>query len=584
MLFFRVTAIFLTSILLSSCWEQSEVSSLETPFELSDSVQTATYDEAIEWWAELERHSPYVKLQPVGQSDVGHPIHMAIISADRNFSLDHTQDKNKTVCLINNAIHPGEPDGVDASMLFARSLVTGKDYEKNYKQIVFLIVPFYNVGGAVNRNCCSRANQNGPVSYGFRGNARNLDLNRDFAKADSKNAQTFLELFSSWNPDYYLETHVSNGANYPYTMTHLTSHPDKMSPVLAQYMKTEMIPDLFASMEEKSDAMIPYVNVHGSAPDSGYTSFYDSPRYSTGYTALVNSIGMLTETHMLKPFKQRVASTLRFIESWAGHISSNPERIKQLRSEAETEMLAQEHFVLDWEVDMEQWSPLLFKGYKAYYDTSDATGLPQLYYDEDAPWEREIKYYDHLKPLTFVTAPKGYLVPRSWFEVVDRLGFNHVDMELIEQDSAVDATVYKIDKFETRKSPYEGHYHHYNTRVKSEKKKIGIRANEYFYVSCEQRAKRLIVEMLEPEGPDSYFNWNFFDEILQQKEWFSAYVFDEEASHMLENDSIHEAYKAFVAQNAELKDNAYLKLYYLYQHSDHYESDRHMTYPVFRVE
>ncbi len=569
---------------LASCSDQLNPEHHLTPFERSDSLETTTYEEGIAWWRTLEEASPYVCVQEFGETDAGLPLHIAIINAGRNFSPSQVSSSGKAIWLINNAIHPGEPDGVDASMLFAREILSDPDFKSKYSDVVILIIPFYNVGGVLNRNCCSRANQNGPVSYGFRGNARNLDLNRDFTKADSRNAQSFIKLFHIWDPDVYLETHVSNGADYPYTMTYLLSHPDKLTPPLNTAMGDLFETPLVEAMKAAGDEMIPYVNLFGTTPDSGYQRFYDSPRYSTGFTAQHHAFGMLTETHMLKPFKRRVASTLTFLHALGLQINNEASKIQSLRDEAIQNSLQQERQIIDWKVDTSSYSNLLFKGYKARYDTSKVTGALQLHYDQNEPWEREIPYYDKLIASQYVDIPQYYLVPVGWKQVVDRLKWNGVKMKLIERDSSLDVQVYSIDNMETRTSPYEGHYYHYGTTVASETERVEIKGGSYYLVSTDHKERRFIVETLEPSAPDSYFNWNFFDEILQQKEWFSSYVFEKEAEEMLKDPEHRAAFDTFLATNTGAQENSMAQLYFLYQRSEHFERGRYRVYPVFSIE
>ena len=179
----------------------------------------------------------------------------------------------------------------------------------NFENIVICIIPIYNVGGSLNRNSTSRVNQNGPKSYGFRGNARNFDLNRDFIKNDTKNAQSFAEIFHYINPDIFIDNHVSNGADYQYSLTHLFTQHNKLGGELGDFLNNKMIPDLVKSLENKNLIITPYVNVFNQVPDMGFSQFLDSPRYSTGYTTLFNSLGFMVETHMLKPYDQRVKGT-----------------------------------------------------------------------------------------------------------------------------------------------------------------------------------------------------------------------------------------------------------------------------------
>lgn len=580
----KVLGLLSISFVVASCNHTINPNDFETKYETSGKTETATYTEVLEWWEKLDKASPYVSIQDVGETDAGLPLKLIVISPTKNFSPEKINDKNRTVLLINNGIHPGEPDGIDASMLWAREILSKEDFASHYQNSVFLIIPTYNIGGALNRGCCSRANQNGPIEYGFRGNARNLDLNRDFIKCDSKNAKSFTALFNAWNPDVYLETHVSNGADYQYVMTYLFSHPDKMAPSLSEFTLQTMIPSLVGSMKAANEEMIPYVNVFGTSPDSGYFSFYDSPRYSTGYAALHNSIGLLTETHMLKSYDQRVDATFTFIHQLADFTNNHGAEIKQLRKKAENEMLAQDEFVIDWSEDDSLFEMIEFKGFEVYFDTSKVTNSIQHYFDSSKPWTKQIKFYNHLKAKQKVTAPAHYLLPRAWSEAVDLMALNNVEMRLIEKDTQITAMAYKIEDYKTVNQPYEGHYLHFNTSVNQNYVTKIVRAGEYYLINVQQAKKRYIIETLEPNATDALFNWNFFDEILQQKEWFSSYVFDLEAEELLaKNETLRKSFAAMKKDSSFTQDK-FNQLYYIYRNSSRYERERHMVYPVLRVE
>ncbi len=212
---------FLTLILLISCTNPSPSLNFDftTTFEKSNGTETATYFETIAYYQNLANLYPEISIQKIGTTDSGYPLHLVIFSTSKEFDFDKIQQKN--IILINNGIHPGESDGIDASMLLLRDIAQNADKIKQLKNVVLAIIPIYNVGGSLNRNSTSRTNQNGPKEYGFRGNARNFDLNRDFIKADTKNATSFAEIFHQVNPDVFIDTHVSNGADYQYGITHL---------------------------------------------------------------------------------------------------------------------------------------------------------------------------------------------------------------------------------------------------------------------------------------------------------------------------------------------------------------------------
>lgn len=571
-------------VMLNGCSNSLDPEKLITPFEKGNGNQTATYEEALEWWRKLEASSPYVKMLNIGETDAGEPLQLVILNKAANFNLARLNERNRPLLLINNGIHPGEPDGVDASMLFARSILSDQANASILDHAIIAVIPMFNIGGALNRNCCSRANQDGPESYGFRGNARNLDLNRDFIKADSRNAQSFIQLVSALDPDVYLETHVSNGADYPYTLTYLHAHHGKQTPPLDSFIKSAIEGPLTSHFESIGNEIIPYVNVFGTTPDSGYAMFYDSPRYSTGFLTLRQTIALLTETHMLKPFSDRVHATEAYMHALGRLVAERGKEIRSARTAARRFMMEQQRFPLAHVTDYEHPDSLLFKGFYARYDTSSVTGLPQLSYDQDQTWQKQIPYYNRLTPTATAQSPAYYMIPTAWHEVVGRLKWNGVQLRELDRDTQLTVTRYRILDFETVQNPYEGHYVHSNTSVVAEPYTAEFRKGSYLLASTEQAMKRFLIETLEPSAPDAYFNWNFFDEILQQKEWFSSYVFEAEAAEMMKDPRHREALDLFLLEHPEHADNGFAQLYFLYKRSPHFEADRFMVYPVYRID
>ena len=210
----------------------------------------------------------------MGKSDVGKPIHLVVIAKDGDFTREKARKNRKSILLINNGIHAGEACGIDASVELARKLSNPKhELHQMLDSVVVLIIPVYNVGGMLNRGSFSRANQNGPEEHGFRGNAKNLDLNRDFIKLDSRNAKTFTKLFRAWDPDIFIDTHTTNGSDHQYTLTLINSQKDKLNPVLSQFAQQNMVPAFYKAMEQKGMDMIPYVYNYKSSPDQGIKAF-----------------------------------------------------------------------------------------------------------------------------------------------------------------------------------------------------------------------------------------------------------------------------------------------------------------------
>ncbi len=279
----------------------------QTPFEKSKGEQTATYFEAIEFYKNADKSSSKILMRKMGLTDSNYPLHIVLLSEDGKFDPLLWHKQNKAVILINNGIHPGEPDGIDATILMVKDLMTRKSTLP--ENVVIAIIPVYNIDGCLNRNTSSRANQNGPQEYGFRGNSQNLDLNRDFTKCDSKEARSFTEIFHYIDPDILVDNHVSDGADYQHTMTLVTTQYDKLGTTLGMWLKETFEPQLYKSMSKKGWDMVPYVYApEDGDPAEGWGQFYDPPRFSSGYAALFQTIGFMPETHMLKPFAERVCN------------------------------------------------------------------------------------------------------------------------------------------------------------------------------------------------------------------------------------------------------------------------------------
>ena len=562
---------------------------ITTPFEKSNGNQTPTYEEVIAWWKNLAQQSPYFTIEEAGKTDSGEPLHLVLFSADKNFELPAKDNYNKAVILINNGIHPGEPDGIDASMLLAKELNQNKELRKTASNLLIGFIPVYNVGGALNRNSHTRANQEGPEAYGFRGNARNFDLNRDFTKMDSRNAWAFAEIFNRIKPHLYIETHVSNGADYQYTMTLLSTQHSKLGGPLGAYLNKVLEPKLYESMAAKKQPMTPYVNVWGSVPDSGWVAFLDGSRYSSGYAALHNTIGLVTETHMLKPYKQRVEATYQFLLSTVEVLSTSNKKIMpqaaalKLAVQAQEKNIAQaDSLPLNWRADTVNYTPFLFKGYAGSYESSEVSGLERLKYHRDKPFEKEIPYYNSFVPTAKVKVPQYYVVPQGWWPVLDRLKVNGVQMKQINADTTFTAERYRITDYQTGNRPYEGHYLHSAIKAEAVGGNYKARKGDWL-IATAQPARRFIVEVLEPEAPDSYFAWNFFDTILQQKEGFSPYVFEDVAAQMLkDNPELKKELEDAKANNEQLAKSAYMQLRWIYERSVYYE-DAYLQYPVLRI-
>jgi len=553
-----------------------------TIFEKSKGTETPEYNEVIKYYSALSEYYNEISLFSFWQTDSGEPLHLVVYDKNGIYNVDELKNSKKNRILINNGIHPGESDGIDASMMLLRDIVQNDSLQKKYENSIICVIPVYNIGGSLNRNSHTRANQNGPLEYGFRGNARNFDLNRDFIKQDTKNAAAFADIFHSVNPDVFIDNHVSNGADYQYAITHLFTQHNKLGGKLGSFLQNDMRPSLEKSLAQKDIIITPYVNVWGNTPEVGFSQFFDSPRYSTGYTTLFNTLGLMVETHMLKPYKIRVEQTYELMLSAFDFTEENSEKIKDLRAKATSEILAKKTYPIQYSVDREKYRILNFKGFEGSYINSKVTNGKRLFYDRNKPFEKKTKYFDEFKVTKEIEIPVAYILPKGWHKVIERLNNNQIEYTRFKNDTSISVTVNHVKDFKSRSAPYEGHYLHYSTKVFSSKEEIAFQKGD-LYIPTNQNGVRYLLETLEAEATDSFFNWNFFDTVLQKKEGYSAYVFEDIAAQILENNEfLKNEFENKLKEDEYFQKNPRIQLDYIYKNSPHYEK-AHLMLPVFKI-
>ena len=555
-----------------------------TPFELSHGNETTTHHECIEFHARLASNFPQIlSFQEIGNTDSGMPIHLGIVSADGEFDFERIKVSGRPILFNNNGIHPGEPEGVDVCMALVRDFCLDPESLRHLADVVFVYIPLYNVDGALNRQNTSRVNQVGPESFGFRGSARNLDLNRDFIKALSSNSRVFNRVFTQWDPDILVDTHTSNGADYSYVVTLIATQPDKLGGRLGPYLRESMLPDLFRQMEGRGYAMCPYVNPVREIPDDGIVGFLDTPRFSTGYAALHHCIGFMPETHMLKTFRERYLGTKAFMDSLIEFSVINGRKIRALRAQDRAEVVTAREWTLIWELDTKQHSSLMFRGYQAIYEPSRLGQYMRLRYDRNKPFEKEIPFYDRYIPATNISPPFAYIVPHAWTEVIERLKLNGVDLRPVGRECKVEVESYRIIDFKKEETPFEGLHLHNKVQVVRENALISLCRNDWV-VPLGQARDRYILETLEPEAADSFFRWAFFDPVLNRKETFSGYVFEDEAERLLQVEpGLREEFEAWKLANSNLVNNEHAVLHYIFTHRERYAEPEWCRYPIYRI-
>ena len=546
--------------------------------ETSGFKKTPEYQQIIDWWKAADKQSQQVKMFTMGPTDAGFPLHLVLIQ--RRGQPDINSLKGKTVILINNGIHPGEPDGIDASMLLARDVITGKTMLPS--NIILAIIPVYNIGGCLNRSTNYRVDQEGPEEFGFRGNSQNLDLNRDFIKADSKEARSFAQIFHSCDPLVFADNHVSNGADYQHIMTLLSTQHNKLGGVMGTYLNDRFEPGIYQSMKSKGYDLVPYVNHFGETPDSGWSQFVDYNRYSSGYASLWQCFSFTPETHMLKTYEQRVKATYALMQSFIEYTSSHEKEMLELRRKARQDVKTQSSFAITWNLEKDKSTSITFKGFEAGKKTSEVSGLQRLYYDRTKPFEKKVPFQNYFTPAIEVNKPSAYIIPQGWWKVIELLKLNKVQMVQLKSDTSIEVEQYYIQEYATSPRQYEMHHVNSDVKLQVKTEKLHYRKGD-FVIPMNQEANRFIVEVLEPQAPDSYFAWNFFDAILGQKEGYSHYVFEDKAADYLQkHPELRKQLESKKQTDTAFAKSASAQLDFVYKNSEYFEP-AFKTYPVGRV-
>jgi hypothetical protein len=569
-LFYFLTVLIVTS---HSVFSQSKWTGNTSP----------TYPELIEHLKKLDKEHKELSLYAMGPSDYGLPIYLFVINGAKDSTRTFVKAQAGTSILINNAIHPGEPDGINSCLIWLDQWIAqGKPLEsKDGKKLPLIaFIPAYNVGGMMNRSSTSRVNQNGPEEYGFRGNARNFDLNRDFIKMDSKNAFTFARIFHALDPDVFIDNHVSNGADYQYTLTYIASMKERMSPEMNELTYEKCIPFLEKNVKQQGWDLFPYVELKGETPAQGIHAFNDLPRYAMGYASLFHSVSFTVETHMLKPFPERVQATLAFMEGIIAYTTENAMEIEEKRSDSKLWARNLTQYAYNYQLS-EKADSISFKGFEHSFLLHPITGLKELTYNRSNPYERAISWYRTYVTADSVRVPKYYVVGGQEQHVIDRLKANHVVFETLTADQIDTLTVFSVKSYKCPSNPYEGHFKLSKIEVGESLQLVKLKPGDILIPSA-QDAAMFIHASLQPRAEDSYLTWNFFDSYLQQKEYFSNYVFKDQIADILAKDqALSEEYQLRKSTDEKFRNSEWDQLYFIYSRSPYFEQT-FMRLPIYQ--
>ncbi|MBT8378308.1 MAG: hypothetical protein KJN64_03670 [Ignavibacteria bacterium] len=568
----------------------------ETYFEKSGSLSTADYEQTMIYFQNLAEYSEFAEFHSFGVSGQMREIKYLLVTKEKNedrqmSSISWVRELFKPVVLIINGIHSGEIEGKDASMILMREILITKEKEYLLDSLNMIVVPIFNIDGHERKSKYNRINQNGPEEMGWRTTAQNLNLNRDWMKADTPEMQWMLKLITSFNPDFAIDTHATDGADYQYTITYSVEWSKNIYHSTGEWLEKIFIPYLEKGVEEKGFLVHPYVFLKNwrKGLDDGLIYWPATPRFSTGYFALRNKPSLLIETHMIKPYKERVFATKAMIETTLDIIYSNASGLINLNKEADEQSInifckKDSYFPLSYDRS-ENYELINFKGYEYYWKPSDISGKEKLVYTSKKK-DFSAKYYNDVIVTDSVKVPHGYFIPLEWQFLAEKMKSEH-NVEFKVQNSKpnnraqVIVEKYKFFNVKFDEFSYEG-----RQRVNFDLEVIQDEINleqEMIYIPTDQKSVRVIVNLLEPQSGDSYVRWGFMNQIFEQKEYYEDYVMEKVAVEMLTKDpELKKEFETKLKIDEAFRNDPRARLDFFYERSPYYDEQKNV-YPILRV-
>jgi murein tripeptide amidase MpaA len=549
-----------------------------THFERSNGTDSPRYRESIQYFRQFEKYSPFASLTTIGRSPQGRSIECLIVSSTKDFSPDKARKSKKTLVFIQNGIHAGEIEGKDACMLLLREMLVDRTTEYLLDHLNLLIIPILNVDGHERVSAFNRPNQNGPKTMGWRTNSRNLNLNRDYMKVDTPEVRASIKVFTEWRPDFFVDNHTTNGADYQYHITYAMERWGNIDKGLAQWGQNIFLPKIITAVEGEGFLTAPYIQLRNGILDNGIEESVALPRLSTGYAAVQNRLGLLVETHSLKPYENRVRSTLSMNRSVLKIVHKHAKEIIDLNERADSRATTISNIPIEF-ASTNKSIPFNFKGYRSLSDYSDVLDRNVVRYSA-LPYDFEIPYYNSVTTLKKIRVPNGYVIPSEYREIIDLLDVHGIHVMKIGSDRKLDVEEYAFLNFHFNPRPYEGRQ---CVQVQCTKKRLKrIFHKGSYIVPTDQRCRRIIVNLLEPEAPDSLVQWGFFNAWFERKEYAEEYIMEPIAKRMLETKaSLRSEFKHFLDQSPTSVDSA-ARLEFFYQRSAYFDQQE-KKYPIVRL-
>jgi hypothetical protein len=562
----------------------------KTPAEKTDYRTTPTYDETRAYIERIDAESPLIRLTSFGKTGEGRDLMLVVAAKNADkMTPESARKQGKAVILIQACIHAGESDGKDAGLALLRDIAITKTRQNLLENAVVLFEPIYNADGHERRSPYNRINQNGPEEMGWRGNGRNINLNRDYIKADELETQAWLRLWNRWQPDLFIDCHVTNGADYQYNLTYQFEHHETVAPGVRNWLAEAVEKRIVPNTEKAGNLLAPYLSFRDNRDlTRGIDEFLSTPRFATAYPVLRNRPAILLETHMLKNYKSRVLATYDFLRFTLEEINQNKESLLNAGRQADAETVAafgkydaNRRFPLSLELT-DKSNPFELKAVASKVEKSDVSGGNWVQFDAAKPITLTVPFYNEARVAAAVAPPAAYIVPPVWTEVVERLELHGLKIERTTKPQVFEVEMYRLTQPKYAPASFESRVllTDFKSATFTEKREFPAGS---VIVKLDQPNAKAAVHLLEPIAPDSLLRWGFFNPIFEQKEYGESYVLEKLAREMLAKDAdLKREFEERLKTDESFAKSPRARLNFFFERSPYFDKNIGL-YPVGRI-
>lgn len=546
-----------------------------TDFERSGGTSTPRYAETLAFLRRLAEASPELRLVSIGRSGEGRELWLAIAARGGAATPEAVRRLGKPILFVQAGIHAGEIDGKDAGLMLLRDALATRSRAGLLDQVSLLFLPIFNVDGHERASRTNRINQRGPEEMGWRTNAANLNLNRDYAKADTPELRALLRALDEWAPDLYVDVHVTDGADYQYDVTYGWNASGGHSPATASWLDATLRPAVDRDLEAMGHVPGPLVQVNDELdPGKGFIDWVADPRFSNGYGDARHLPTILVENHSLKPYRQRVLGSHVFLESTARLLSAQAAGLGAAR--AQDAARRPDVVPLAWQ-PTQATREFDFKAVDWRVVPSSASGGQRIEYLGRPRTIRVPRY--GMAPTASVARARAYWIPAAWRDVIERVKLHGIRVEEIGQEISLEVERYRLSD-PTLGATFEGRLP-VTASVSPERVRESF-APGSVRVPTDQPLGDLAALLLEPQSPDSFFQWGFFHAVLQATEYVEDYVMAPLGERMLKDDAgLRAAFEKKLAEEPAFARDPKARLLWLYRRTP-FADQRWLVYPVCR--